>query len=108
MLYCDVCEQILLIDESDFSSDDEEGVQLVCPYCGYDNAYQIINSYNDIFEQELESFFLDANNVIDDDVLIEAFAERFGISKLDVIEMIRQKEILGWDLKVNIKKDTDS
>lgn len=100
MVSCDVCENLLLVDDSDFISDREEGIRLLCPYCNHDNTYQIINTYADVLDQEIEEFFLESDKVLDDEILIEAFAERFGMTKVELEEMIRNKEVLGWDMHI--------
>lgn len=96
MIYCDVCDLALIIEGT---GSDEEEIKIICPECGYDNSYQI--EYND-FGEEIDEF-LDANDVYDDEVLLNAMAERFGTNRSDLKDMIKEKEMLGWDIRVRRK-----
>ena len=94
MFFCDVCETLLIID-GELDLEDEE-IKIVCPECGYDNTYQFFEpSVND---QILD--YLDATEIQDDDMLLQALAERFGMDIELLSEMIEEKEMLGWDIRV--------
>lgn len=93
MIYCDVCDSLLVVSGGDL---DEDGVKVICPECGYDNAYQL--AYDGLGDEIDE--FLDANDVYDDEILMDAMAERFGTNRHDLRDMIKEKEMLGWDIRV--------
>ena len=96
MIYCDVCDLILVV--SGGSDLDEEGIKVICPECGYDNSYQIVKDHE--LEDDIDYYFLDAYDVYDDEVLLDAMAERFGTNRDDLEDMIKEKEMLGWDIRV--------
>lgn len=95
MIYCDVCESILVINGS---ADLEEEFKVICPECGYDNTYQLENNLSDQVGD-----FIDANEIYDDEILISVLAERFGTDPNQLREMIDEKEMLGWDMRVRKK-----
>lgn len=93
MIYCDVCEVPLIIQGEAL---DEDEFSVICPVCGYDNSYQFKNR---TITDDVDDF-MDASDIYDDDVLMTAMAERFGIDPDDLQDMVRVKEILGWDIKI--------
>src|SRR5689334_7972398 len=97
MIYCDVCDAILVVSGT---SDIEEEYKIICPECGYDNTYQIGNF------RELDdalSIFMDGDDIYDDEIMLAALAERFGTDIEDLRDMIDEREMLGWDMRIKFR-----
>lgn len=90
MIICDVCETLIIVrDES----------LVICGNCGFDNTYQLEDE--DCFDDVTD--FMDEYDYMDDDVLNASLYERFGVSKDQIDDILREQDLVGKNLVIKRK-----